>query len=185
VLFISPHFTPYQRESINFKDLPIELWEIKKYSNQTVSYQKIQNKTATESIKTVSKTDSSIEEVSKEIMVFTEDEHTKGKPDSVIELYNRIKERILNLDNVEVKPKKIYIGFISKTNFVDIHLQKNGIKLWLNLQKGQLNDPEKMARDVSSIGHWGNGQYEIAIKEDHDIDYLFSLIKQSYLQNKE
>ena len=30
VMFISPSFTTYQREAINFKDLPIELWEIKK-----------------------------------------------------------------------------------------------------------------------------------------------------------
>jgi len=29
VMFISPSFTTYQKEAINFKDLPIELWEIK------------------------------------------------------------------------------------------------------------------------------------------------------------
>lgn len=28
VIFISPSFTTYQKEAINFKDLPIELWEI-------------------------------------------------------------------------------------------------------------------------------------------------------------
>ena len=33
VIFISPSFTNYQKEAINFKDLPIELWEIKRYSN--------------------------------------------------------------------------------------------------------------------------------------------------------
>jgi hypothetical protein len=27
VVFISPSFTSYQKEAINFKDLPIELWE--------------------------------------------------------------------------------------------------------------------------------------------------------------
>ena len=29
VIFVSPSFTNYQREAINFKDLPIELWEVK------------------------------------------------------------------------------------------------------------------------------------------------------------
>src|SRR5690606_32341252 len=33
VIFISPSFTTYQKEAINFKDLPIELWEVKRYSN--------------------------------------------------------------------------------------------------------------------------------------------------------
>jgi hypothetical protein len=35
VIFISPSFTIYQRKAIEFKDLPIELWEVKQYSNNT------------------------------------------------------------------------------------------------------------------------------------------------------
>src|SRR5215204_3973518 len=37
VIFISPVFTTYQRKAIEFKDLPIELWEIKQYSNNIIS----------------------------------------------------------------------------------------------------------------------------------------------------
>jgi hypothetical protein len=33
VMFISPSFTTYQKEVINFKDLRIELWEIKRYDD--------------------------------------------------------------------------------------------------------------------------------------------------------
>lgn len=36
VIFVSPSFTNYQKESINFKDLPIELWEVKKFENDFV-----------------------------------------------------------------------------------------------------------------------------------------------------
>ena len=38
VIFISPSFTTFQLEAINFKDLPIELWEVKRYSNNTVRF---------------------------------------------------------------------------------------------------------------------------------------------------
>ena len=38
VIFISPLFTTYQREAINFKDLPIELLEVKKFQNNTISF---------------------------------------------------------------------------------------------------------------------------------------------------
>jgi hypothetical protein len=50
VLFISPSFTTYQKEAINFKDLPIELWEIKRYNNKTVNYNQIQTSGAQESV---------------------------------------------------------------------------------------------------------------------------------------
>lgn len=33
VIFVSPHFNDYQKQSSNFKDLGIELWEIKQYEN--------------------------------------------------------------------------------------------------------------------------------------------------------
>lgn len=96
-------------------------------------------------------------------------------------LYEQIKKRILNLgNNIKIEPKKHYIGFISNTNFVDIHPQKSQIKLWINLSKGELFDPKKLARDVSNIGHWGNGDYEVIINHDTDLDYLMNLIKQSY-----
>jgi predicted transport protein len=59
-------------------------------------------------------------------------------------------------------------------------LQKNQIKIWLNLKKGELIDNNNVTRDVSSIGHWGNGDYEIKLEKGDDVDYLMTLIKQSY-----
>ena len=57
VIFISPLFTTYQREAINFKDLPIELWEVKKFENSTISFEQVQKASAKESIKTISRSD--------------------------------------------------------------------------------------------------------------------------------
>ncbi len=50
VLFISPFFTTYQRKAIEFKDLPIELWEIKIFSNNTILINQIQSVDKRESI---------------------------------------------------------------------------------------------------------------------------------------
>ena len=38
VVFIAPSFTSYQKEAIGFKDLPIELYEIRRYENGTLSF---------------------------------------------------------------------------------------------------------------------------------------------------
>lgn len=184
VIFISPSFTNYQKEAINFKDLPIELWEVKRYKNNTVSYSQIRAAGAQESVKTISRQDDTVKKVSKEIKVITEEEHLQGVSDESIELYEKLKSALLNYENIELKPKKYYLAFVSKTNVVDVHLFRSSIKIWLNLRKGELDDPKNIARDVSNIGHWGNGDYEISISNDENFEYIMSLIKQSYDKNK-
>lgn len=184
VLFVSPNFTNYQREAINFKDLPIELWEIKRFENDTISYEQIQKSSAQESIKTISKADETIDNVAKEIKVYSEEEHLENVSEEIIELYEKIKNAILNFGDIEVKPKKKYIAFVSGRNIIDIHPQKNALKIWINLNIGELDDPKNLTRDVSRIGHWGNGDYELQINSDEDIEYILSLIKQSFRKNK-
>ena len=183
VIFVSQAFTPYQKEAINFKDLPISLWEIKRYSNQTISFEEIHKLNATESIKTVSTANSAVDTVSKEVIVYTENDRLKDIPEEVLDLYGQLREKILELGNVEIKATKLYVAFtVNGSNFTDITLQKKGLKLWLNLFKGELEDPYKLARDVANIGHHGNGDYELTITNTDKLDYIATLIKQAYRQ---
>ena len=184
VIFISPSFTTYQKEAINFKDLPIELWVIKRYENNTVSYEQVQGLGALESIKTLTKKSTKHDKVTEEIRVYTEQDHLSKANDQIRELYEKLKSSILNLGDIELKPKKLYLAFVAGTNIADIHIQKKSIKIWINLRKGELDDPKKLAKDVSSIGHWGNGDYELQISSDDDLEYIMSLIKQSLKKNK-
>ncbi len=46
------------------------------------------------------------------------------------------------------------------------------------------NDPKEIVKDVSSVGHWGNGDYEMVMQTDEEMKYIFSLIKQSLKENK-
>jgi predicted transport protein len=186
VIFISPFFTTYQREAINFKDLPIELWEVKKYENNTVAFEQVQKASAKESIKTISRSDETVESVSKEVKVFTEQDHLQKSDFETRELYEQLKDRLLNMDdNVSVQPKKQTVGFkIDNNFFCDIVLQGKGLKIYLNLKSGELQDQKNIARDVSNVGHWGNGSYEIKLTDLEDIDYISSLLKQSLRKNK-
>jgi len=187
VLFISPQFTNYQREAINFKDLPIELWEIKRFENDTISFDQILKVSAKESIKTISRNDETVEAVSKEVKVYTEQDHLQKVDFETRELYELVKERLISLDdNVTTQPKKQTIGFkIDNNIFCDIVLQGKGLKIYLNLKSGDLQDQKLIARDVSNVGHWGNGSYEIKLNDLDDIDYIISLLKQSLRKNKE
>lgn len=185
VIFVSPSFTNYQKESINFKDLPIELWEVKKFENDFVSFNNIKAKNPTENIATITKQDDENEEL-KELKVYNEDDHLINKPEYLIELYEKIKEGIFNFsDEIEIYFVKFYVGFkINNKNFLSLQIQNSKLKIWINLKKGNLEDPKNITRDVSEKGHYAVGDYEIHLKDDENLEYVLSLIKQSYLKNK-
>ena len=188
VLFVSPNFTTYQKEAINFKDLPIELWEIKRFTNDTLSFEQIINRSSKESIKTVSNSET-ITTVSKEIKVYSEQDHLENIEDDFLSIYAEIKEFLLSFgEDITIYPKKKTIGFkIGSKVFCDIVMQNKGIRLFLNAKKGTLKDPECITRDVSEVGHWGNGAYEVRfpLKKYAEIDSVFNLLRQTINNNKE
>jgi len=183
VIFISPVFSEYQKHSVNFKDVPFELWEIKRYDNDLISL--IQHRVSsneTISNTTIGDSETIVGKVSREVKLYSEGHHLEKKnlPEETIARYQELKDRILNLGDVDVIPRKLYIGFKLKTNFVDVEIRAKDIKIFLNLKKGELDDPKGLTRDVSNQGHWGNGDYELRITSNTDIDYIMFLIKQSY-----
>jgi predicted transport protein len=182
IIFVSPSFNSYQKDSVNFKDLPFELWEIKRYSNDTVVLNQHRSNSK-ESIETLNPntTDSTISQVSREVKVYTEERHVEFGSDELKEIYNNIRERILELgSDIEIVPRKEYISFKRGSNVVDIEFQRKQLKFFINMKKGELDDPMNISRDVSNVGHYGNGDYEIRVNNDSDLDYLMVLIKQSY-----
>lgn len=183
VIFISPQFTEYQKHSVNFKDVPFELWEIKRYENNSLGLIEHKN-TSSESISNISKDKNNIvNQVSKEVKVYTEEYHfnkSKNPNQKIIQLYKQLRERILNLGEVEIVPKGTYISFKKEQSFTDIVIFQKGLYIIINLQKGNLNDPEKLAKDVSNTNHWGNGDYSLVIDTNADLDYVMFLINQSY-----
>ena len=179
VVFISPNFSTYQKESINFKDLPIELHEIRQFSNNSIIINQIKGD-STESVTTVSKGRGLIDKVSKEVKVYSEEDIVSFGEKETQSLYYTLRSSIIELDDVEVRPTKKYIGFIRNRNFCSMFVQKKKIKLWISMKKGELNDYKNLMRDVSHVGHHGIGDFECLLDTNTDLDYVMSLIKQSY-----
>ncbi|WP_295715470.1 DUF5655 domain-containing protein [Mucilaginibacter sp.] len=181
VFFVSSSFTDFQKQSTNFKDLSIELWEIKQFENDVILINPLKKSSAAPSIKPIVKQNDELQKVVREIKTYTEEEHLHNKSEETKELYNNYKNAILNLSpDIELVPKKTYIAFKKKTNIVDIEIQTNSLKLWINLKKEKLNDSLGLMRDVSTLkGHNGNGDYELIISDDLKLEYIMSLIKQA------
>lgn len=183
VIFISPHFTEYQKHSVNFKDVPFELWEIKRYENDLIGL--LQHKTTSqESISIISEDKNGVvNQVAKEVKVYTEESlmnQSKNRPEWVKELYLNLKSRILNLGDVEIKPNGNYVSFRRKSPFVDIVFYNSGLSTMINMKEGTLDDPKKVMQTFGGKGHWGNGDYFITIDANTDLDYIMFLINQSY-----
>jgi predicted transport protein len=95
-------------------------------------------------------------------------------------LYEKFKAAILNLsDNIEVVPKKTTIAFKKSKIIADIIIQKRALKIVINCHIGSLNDSKQIASDISNIGHWSNGDYQIQVEDDKDLEYIMSLVKQA------
>lgn len=122
--------------------------------------------------------------INKEIKVYTEEDHLNRLPYNIQKLYETLKNKILELDDIDVDVKKVYIAFKGITNIVDIDLSKKKIRVTINMKKGTLIDPGKFAKDISKIGHWGNGDYRAEIYNVDDIDKVIPLVKQSLNINK-
>ena len=179
VVFVSPSFTEFQVEATNFKDIAIELWEIKQYGNGTVAINQLKKTKSAESIKPLAKKSKELQQVVDEIQVYTEDQLLATTTPEMAELYEKFKNSILNLaSDLEVKPLKYYIAFKRHSNLVDIEIQKKSLKIFLNARWGTLDDSKQIARDVSAIGHSGNGDYQIQVDSDADLEYIMSLVKQ-------
>ncbi len=99
------------------------------------------------------------------------------------ELFDILRKEIKALDEkVTENLMTAYIAYKFKTNFVDIVVQKNDLKLYLNMKFHELQDGKKeklKIRDVSEIGHLGIGDVEIKLETKENIPYCLGLVKQA------
>lgn len=182
VVFVSTDFTENQIEATNFKDLSIELWQVKRYENETIAIIPIKKSRTAESIGQIAgRNATAIKTVATEIKTYTEDDLLTGKSDETVELYQQFRNAVLNLtDDIEIKPQKWYVAFKKNgRNMVSIEIQQRCLKLFINVKSGELDDPKHIARDVSHVGHYGTGDYELKVSDDRNLEYIMSLIKQA------
>lgn len=67
----------------------------------------------------------------------------------------------------------------AETNFVDIVPQAKRLRLSLNMPFADLDDPKGLAKNVTGIGRWGNGDVELGIATMAEVSYAIGLIRQS------
>lgn len=182
IIFVSPVYTTYQLNATDFKNIPVDLIKITRYEEGIVDIEFIKK---TSDIK-VEEMNFMFQQqkVKDEIKVYTEEDHLNKASETIKELYHVLRNKILELDDIDLDVKKLYIAFKGKTNICDVEIFKNKMKVMLNVKMGNLYDPLEITEDVTEKGHWGNGDYRVEMYTDEDIDNVLPLIKQSLKINK-
>jgi uncharacterized protein with ParB-like and HNH nuclease domain/predicted transport protein len=99
---------------------------------------------------------------------------------TMLDLYNIFEERVLALHpSVRRACKKLYIAFKLDTNFVDVVPQASRLRLALNMDFDEMDDPKGWCKDVTGLGRWGNGNVEVGLSELGQLDYILGLVEQS------
>ena len=178
IIFVSPSFTDFQKQSTNFKDFSIELWEIKRYQGGIISVNPLQKTKSAPSIKQVQKMGSEdIKKIAKEIQTYDEAYHLADKSDDIKELYEQFRDSILNLaPDIEMNIRKNYIAFKCKnSNLLYVHFFKDFIRFDISEQRKKLiDDPRNFFKDVVD----GN-YFAVKVKDSENLEYILSLIKQT------
>ena len=105
-------------------------------------------------------------------------------PQSLKNLYDEICQFTEQLgDEVQRKELKLYTAFKRIKNFASILVVhgNNDPRLVIYLKlPGVEAENYPNARNVTEIGHWGTGDFELVIREPSDLDVAQELIAKSY-----
>ena len=96
-------------------------------------------------------------------------------------LFEALDKRIMNLSpGVKKEYKKLYVAYKLDTNFVDIIIQKERLRIAINMKFSDIIDPNGICRDITGIGRWGNGDVELFMEHKDELDQIMEIVKQSF-----
>ena len=110
------------------------------------------------------------------------DDHPNLAPGSPMwPVFEAFRKAVLSLDRcVSEEFLKLYVAYKAETNFVDVVPQKSRLLLSLNLMFHELHDPKNLARDVTNLGRWGNGDAEVVLRTLEELPYAMGLVRQAF-----
>ncbi len=185
IIFVAKDYDARQLEVASFKDLPFSLYRAELYENGLFSFESVKVKKSSASIKMMKSKNEVVKQVESIIKVYAEEDHLKMGSEVIQDMYKDLKARCLDLEEVRVEAKKIYIGFYTnKASFMSVVFQKKRLVCYLNLPFLELKDPYNLAKDVTKKNHNGVGNVLVSITPDSDMDEIMSLIRQAYKYRK-
>nr|WP_321497346.1 DUF5655 domain-containing protein [uncultured Methanolobus sp.] len=190
VICIAPEYKKYDLHAVQMMGSNIELWQFRYFENGSLFFEEIYKKSVVYTGQTVEKFSNKnpimVEAGKKAALtrstgVYNIEEHVGKIEDSKKGLVFELKDYIVNLDDsVEEVPKKLYVAYKISQNFVCMEVHKTKILLYLKVNPKTLDYIPDICRDVTSIGHFGTGDFEITVKSEADLNVAKEFILLSF-----
>ncbi|MFO0940700.1 MAG: DUF262 and DUF1524 domain-containing protein [Pirellulales bacterium] len=97
---------------------------------------------------------------------YTITDHPHLLTPAMSDLFEAFRTQVLALNPcVTEEFLKLYVAYKAETNFVDLIPQAKRLRLSLNIDFSDINDPKGIARDITNLGRWGNGDVEVSLSK--------------------
>ena len=188
VIFISPTYNKYQKKASGFQGLPIKLYKIKKYCNDILTLDPVEESDKKYKISSKPKTRIVLPEYF-EMDYLDGKYHDKYPTNNVKQLWNKLKNHIEdNFEDIEFKQRKIYGGYYLKddgSTICTLEAFKSKIALCYSTRESNLLESSNFVKDLSNKGHHGIGDFRSYITSVNDITKAIPLIRKVYQSKKE
>ena len=190
VICLAPEYKKYDLHAVQVMGANIELWQYKTYDNGILNIEEVYKRTTSTTNQDTadigSKNPVMVEAgkkaaLTRKTATYTLEEHFENLDENILELFNTIRDYIVTIDSsIEETPKKNYIAYKTSQNFACLQTYKKKLTLFLKLDAKEVNPMPKQGRDVSEIGHFGTGNFELIIKDLADFEETKLLINEAY-----
>ena len=110
-----------------------------------------------------------------------EDQIHLGSGSAMLSLFEVFRREVLMLDPcVSEEFLKHYIAYRAETNFVDVVPQVKQLRLSLNMQFHELQDPQGLAQDMTNVWQVGNGDVRVDLDSQEKLLYVMGLVRQAF-----
>ena len=81
---------------------------------------------------------------------------------------------------IQEAPKKFYVVYKLSQNLVCMEVKKKSVVIYLKLEPSILGSLPSIARDVTTIGHFGTGDLELVLESQADFETSKEFIEKAY-----
>lgn len=112
---------------------------------------------------------------------YTIADHPHLQTQAMSQIFEAFRKEVLALNPcVTEEFLKLYVAYKAETNFVDVVPQAKRLRLSLNIDFADISDPKGMAKDVTNLGRWGNGDVEVGLSSIAELPYVLGLVRQAF-----
>jgi len=188
VICIAPGYKKYDLHAVQMMGANIELWQYRLYDTNSIYLEEVFRRS------TALSTTTAIEQGKNPIMVeagkkaaqtrltgsYNFEQHLNCGDENIKNILLDLRDFILSIDeSIEESPKKFYIAYKVSQNFVCVEVKKNKLTLFLKINPKEIKLPNN-GRDVSDIGHYGTGDFELNISNKEDFEESKEYIKRAF-----